>query len=664
MLDDATATVQGEIVDAEGNTNSVLGTVERTGKFWVEHLPLASGTNTVLLTVTDAAGNASITNFSVVQSDVGLTLDLPTGDTLYQKSATFQGVVSNASCALTVNGISASVDGTGGWVATNVPLPDAGVVELAVVAALDGTNVAEQWFDCERDARIRTVEYHKSYGWFATPNETEVTVESSPIHWQSDIGGTGGWQHFDMQPEPAHYEWPADREPVTTEGVAWYVAAGGQTNSWSVSHPTMPGEHSDLRRKWYPGEGAGQAYYFRKADKEVELVTGGKADGSKSLFVITASTTEIVNAQEIIPLVLDTLPETAITTNVPYEQVSIGNLGTLDADGKLYVVLPNGTNVMVTPRVAGKNFYGFNVWVQKHRLIIKANGQDITSLQVREIVGAKDNFSCEFSPAFPITNFLWDVEGKIVADWIPTFTNALKVEVTNFASSNISFAWYGEQNGCKVSCTVVAAGLTLSNATRVDVFRPQWRISALTDTVSCDSNYNRSLGEEWLHYGGRTNSSGELVAGVVFSRLKIKYDGTLVWVQTGSELRRIKKNGSWRRKGAAGLDNQWPYPQDELGRANDSPGQTGEDQNLTGVSEIRAEDSYDICLMFRPPGAAQSVWVPLRKLHWTWSGIATFDSGHGTLTNSSNPNIPPSDMDAAEYPVWESNLLQSTFVNE
>ena len=53
-VDDPTVTISAQIVDTNGDTNVVNGIVERNGNFWVENLPLASGTNWLTLTATDA----------------------------------------------------------------------------------------------------------------------------------------------------------------------------------------------------------------------------------------------------------------------------------------------------------------------------------------------------------------------------------------------------------------------------------------------------------------------------------------------------------------------------------------------------------------------------------------------------------------------------------
>ena len=74
-MDDATATVTASIVDAQGNTNTVPGLVERNGTVWVNNLPLSAGANVLTLTTTDAAGNVSTTSLTLYQCGVLVTMD-------------------------------------------------------------------------------------------------------------------------------------------------------------------------------------------------------------------------------------------------------------------------------------------------------------------------------------------------------------------------------------------------------------------------------------------------------------------------------------------------------------------------------------------------------------------------------------------------------------
>jgi len=128
---DATITVAATITDNSGNTNALNGLVERSGKFWVENLPLNSGTNTVTLKVTDAAGNSITNSFNVVQSAVSLTVDA-VGDPqqLWQPTVNLTGTISDSSYAIWVNGVKGHNNGNGTWSASNVPVNDGGTASF------------------------------------------------------------------------------------------------------------------------------------------------------------------------------------------------------------------------------------------------------------------------------------------------------------------------------------------------------------------------------------------------------------------------------------------------------------------------------------------------------------------------------------------------------
>jgi len=131
QVNDATITVAATITDTNGDINTVNGLVERSGKFWLENLPLNSGTNTVTLTVTDAAGNATTNSFNVVQSAVTLTVD-PVGDPqqLWQPTVNLTGTISDASYAVWVNGVKGTNNGDGTWSASNVPVDSGGTASF------------------------------------------------------------------------------------------------------------------------------------------------------------------------------------------------------------------------------------------------------------------------------------------------------------------------------------------------------------------------------------------------------------------------------------------------------------------------------------------------------------------------------------------------------
>jgi hypothetical protein len=95
QVDDDTATVMAQIVDANGDTNTAQGLVERSGRVWVQNLPLAAGTNTLTVTATDAAGNTSVTDLTLVQSPVTITMNPLSSDQLNQAYVTVTGTLND-----------------------------------------------------------------------------------------------------------------------------------------------------------------------------------------------------------------------------------------------------------------------------------------------------------------------------------------------------------------------------------------------------------------------------------------------------------------------------------------------------------------------------------------------------------------------------------------
>jgi hypothetical protein len=133
QVQDASSLVEASITDTNGHTVTIHGEVERDGKLWVENLPLHDGTNRVALTVKNSAGLSSVTNISVVHSSFVLVMDSTKGS-LWLPATTVTGHESDATYSVWVNGVKAVVsvnsDGTGNWVAQNVPVTKGGVASF------------------------------------------------------------------------------------------------------------------------------------------------------------------------------------------------------------------------------------------------------------------------------------------------------------------------------------------------------------------------------------------------------------------------------------------------------------------------------------------------------------------------------------------------------
>lgn len=132
-VDDPTATVILQAVGTNGTTNTFYGLVEVTGKIWVENISLGRGTNPLSLIISDAAGNFTVTNLSISQSQLVLTLN-PVGKQLWQPTANIGGKISDPTYAVWVSGVKGTNHGDGTWSADNVPVNEGGTAVFDINA--------------------------------------------------------------------------------------------------------------------------------------------------------------------------------------------------------------------------------------------------------------------------------------------------------------------------------------------------------------------------------------------------------------------------------------------------------------------------------------------------------------------------------------------------
>ncbi len=143
-IDDPTASVTTQLVFTNANTNLFwggiytnvyVGAVERNGNFWLENLPINAGTNAFTIMVTDAVGNMSVTNLSVVHSTLVLTVNPVTPDSqLWQATVNLTGTISDSTYAVWVNGVKGTNNGDGTWAANNVPVNSGGTASFTATA--------------------------------------------------------------------------------------------------------------------------------------------------------------------------------------------------------------------------------------------------------------------------------------------------------------------------------------------------------------------------------------------------------------------------------------------------------------------------------------------------------------------------------------------------
>lgn len=133
QLDDESTKIVGRISGDE-QTAVANGIVERTGRFWVEHIPLPGKTNQLTLTAIDPSGNVNRTNLEIIRSETTLVINQVPSLQLLQLKTKVTGSVNPPDQEVWVNGLKATVKPGGDWVAEAVPMTQGGTALFRAVA--------------------------------------------------------------------------------------------------------------------------------------------------------------------------------------------------------------------------------------------------------------------------------------------------------------------------------------------------------------------------------------------------------------------------------------------------------------------------------------------------------------------------------------------------
>jgi hypothetical protein len=246
QVNDDTATVTAQIVDENGDTNTVEGLVERSGLVWADNLPLAAGTNFLTVTATDAGGYSTTTNLTLVQSSVNVTVNPLPSSELNQSSVTVTGTVSDTNELVYVNGTQATVHTDGTWTACMVPVNAIGTATFNVQVysgdpELDGSQTAIQ----EQPPTIVLADYQTQTG-----NSQGGKGQNQNVQWDYMAGGNfgqmyypsgGGWSIGGLDPDI-----PADSSDYTAPVV---TSDQGETlaPTWQISNANTTEGNQNLQ---------------------------------------------------------------------------------------------------------------------------------------------------------------------------------------------------------------------------------------------------------------------------------------------------------------------------------------------------------------------------------------------------------------------------------
>ena len=394
-LDDATATVSAQIVGTNGVTNVVSGLLERDGLLWVPDLPLGGGTNTLTLTMTDAADNTNVTSLSVVQSAVLLTIDDLSGVDVNQPRITVYGTINVSDHKIWVNGMEVTNVSAGSWYVDGVPVNAGGtsVIQAEAIPNTDyggngtggsgGSGATMQdsgnpaspegkkvETGSDKPPEIVTIHYHKKwhYEYVELPPSTFTSTRTADIKW--DLNSAGYWKSDecsgDTYDDDFYYEWNQrlwDEFDVGIEQSDEHRGYRGvvcgvrdlHIDDYPYTPPGWPGESckgSQPRRSLDTKETVS-----RDTRTLYVLHTGGKKrPGRKNLFVLSASATGIANMFYPEP---DNDEVHMMSYPITNNAIVLGDLGQLGSDGVLYKALGDGETRKVTPTVQGSRYYTY-----------------------------------------------------------------------------------------------------------------------------------------------------------------------------------------------------------------------------------------------------------------------------------------------------------------
>ena len=380
QVDDNNAVVTAQIVDANGNTNAVEGSVQREGTVWAKDLPLGMGQNTVTLTATDVAGNTSTAGITVNQSAVIVTMDpLPSGQ-WNQPSVSVGGRISDASYSLTVNGVSATVNNDGTWSADNVPVSSTGTAVFDVVVRAnsgqqmmalpndDTPSSGDQQFSRPQPASVALAACGWNSGFWVNLHGTDFDVweggqfieHVTQDCWRSETDvDAGSWDGTNYFGYTTWDNWNGVcTDPVVrrgaldgdTEDISWGQSASGYYVAFCEGGDYGPPDY--VPWKEWDDEGT-----------KIELDTGTGTPGTLKSFLILADGVNYVKIDGNwwrVPMP----PEWLTVDGRPLLDTGGQNVGSYGQNwGATGLQLPSGAQIDVTPVTRKSGNYDFDVRV-------------------------------------------------------------------------------------------------------------------------------------------------------------------------------------------------------------------------------------------------------------------------------------------------------------
>lgn len=449
---DGNMQVSAVVTDEAGNSENIEGLVERDGTFWLDDVGLTGATNSVLITVTDPAGNMTTTNIALFRAPVTVGMTDPSDYELLQPTISLTGTIDSSEYDVWVNGQQAMDNGDGTWSATNVPVNQGGTATFHAVAIPKSANATAP----APGSAIPVAVSHASVFSLSPASPSAVHAASTRdvpaklsvashlmgltfdhdswwgdmwdihehvISWSDFSGGQSQLSVSAFNPKPWINPPAGPRTSVFTQSN--WGATGPGTATTIVSFDSIPGVPTlgsaprptiapyapvypwEQACRWKDvSESIPGLYYWPGTEAKdvrtiISLATGGRSGvNRRNLFTLTGqafdtSGTWIPTATPLYPFPYYGIPE-ILSTSLQIQGQPLGN------DGRRYRTFPDNSTIDVTLHAPGYDNYAFSVTATKHRIFILANGLLLDPDRVRSrakfAVGQKVNFSYVINP--------------------------------------------------------------------------------------------------------------------------------------------------------------------------------------------------------------------------------------------------------------------------
>jgi hypothetical protein len=344
---------------------------------------------------------------------------------------------------------------------------------------------------------------------------------------------------------------------------------------------------------------------------------------------------------------------------VPPGQVEMDG-GALGSDGNRWVMLQDAQELDITPQVKGNKFYTFTATAQKHIFRIAANGWPLATDRVvphaKFCVGQKISLTSYMTPTIDDQVQKLDVEWSLpnlfvnyIESW-PAGAQKYLIDWNLLFQQNTAAWWVaGGEKHPRCDWTITFKnGQTAKVATngRMAMHRPAFGhliphppFYPAIDTIwgamaLCIGDMNQN-GRMIYEYSIRSEFPGLANTTQLINR---KYKRDLYpfnFTTDGYDL----DTTEWYNS-----NNAKVYPDTEawLPIFIDAPGV------WTGRTYITIQDCFQDYVRFLPDGA-DSIWITIARIDWSWLGSATSDNG---WIPPSGSVATPAEFDDSTFPFW------------